>query len=245
MRFLGGSGDGNNSSLVMPSQAHLRHRLVVLLSDGGQSGIGEKPMTAFRKRCPGFHLHAMLLQGFQRFAFLEKRMGFDLIYCGFHVAARNQVLKLRPFEIAHADGLDSALMIEFLHGLPGAFDIASRPMNQVEVQIIRPQLIEGSLKSLLCRFVPHVGLPQFRGDKEFFTFDSTLFDPGADCRLSAVDHGGVNQTIAQGDGIGHAPDSDVAAKRHGAQSQTWHLHAVIEGHERDQIFPGAGIGRGK
>src|SRR5271168_1152708 len=61
MRFLGGSGDGNNSSLEMPSQAHLRNGLIVLLSDGGKRGIGEKPITAFSKWCPGFHLYAMLL----------------------------------------------------------------------------------------------------------------------------------------------------------------------------------------
>jgi len=60
MRFLGGSGDGNDSPLEMPFQADLRNGLIVLVSDAGKRGIGEKPVSAFRKRYPGFHLHAML-----------------------------------------------------------------------------------------------------------------------------------------------------------------------------------------
>ena len=71
---------------------------------------------------------------------LEEDMGFDLIdRAGLILAYAHQLVQADPDrKLLSTDGPDFAFFIvKLLHRLPGTFNISPRPVDEVEVQILR------------------------------------------------------------------------------------------------------------
>lgn len=56
-------------------------------------------------------------------------------------------------EIAYPDCPDQAYPIQFLHRPPGTIVVTKRLMNQIEVQIVKPQFFKRSVERFFCIFI--------------------------------------------------------------------------------------------
>lgn len=56
-------------------------------------------------------------------------------------------------------------------------------MDQVQVNIVKPQLVKGNLKCFLCILIPGVLNPEFCGDKKFLAGNTALFNGGTNSLL--------------------------------------------------------------
>jgi hypothetical protein len=77
-------------------------------------------------------------------------------------------------------------------------------MNEVQVQIVELQALQGPLKGCRCVSIAMSLNPQFRGDKQLVAGASAPLDPSTNGGLVETGRGWVNQTIAGVNGVNHA-----------------------------------------
>ncbi len=77
-------------------------------------------------------------------------------------------------EVTDANSANFTGLLQLFHGTPGSMDIAIWLVNQVQVNVIKLQSIQRRSNWALA-FVTGILQPEFRGDKEFVTGDTALF----------------------------------------------------------------------
>jgi len=80
-------------------------------------------------------------------------------------------------------------------------DITVRLMNQVQVNVVKLQPIQGTFELCFSAFVVGILQPQFGCDKEFVTCDTGLFQRIPDLGFILVRRGGIDQAVSCIDGI--------------------------------------------
>ena len=119
-------------------------------------------------------------------------------------------------------------MIQFFHRPPGAVHIPDGLVDQVKVQPIELQFLQGPFKRLAGVLIPGIRYPQLGRYKQVFPCHAAAFDRFSDRFFIAVRSCGVDQAVPGLDGFNHAAfaffgigDLKNAEPEHG------HFHAVI------------------
>ena len=137
-----GLRDDSHPTLYIPAQRHLGSALSVFLTDLCQDRMSENPMISFGKRSPCLWLHTVFFHQGKGVFLLEKRMQLYLIDCRRHFHCLTQIRKPRRIEVTYADGLELSFFVRFLHGTVCADVISHGLMEQIQIQIIQPQLVK-------------------------------------------------------------------------------------------------------
>ena len=188
--------DNHNAALYVPAQGNLSGALAVFLADGSQHRMGENAVISLRKRAPGFRHNAVLLHEGQRIFLLEEGMQLHLVDCRDDLDGLAQVSQTVWIEVAHADRLQLAFLVGFLHRAVGTDIVAHRLMNQVEIEVGKAQIVQRGLDGLLGGLIAGVLHPQLGGDKQLLARHTGFFDGLAHCLFVHVSGSGIDQAVA-------------------------------------------------
>ena len=112
-------------------------------------------------------------------------MIFNLIHCRSDSAVFQNVFNMMGKEVAQSDGTDLSCLIQFLHCSPCLFiqlppffisRFRQRPVDQIQIQIVSSQIIEGTLKCTFYIFISHLVFPQLACDKKLSPGNPALPD---------------------------------------------------------------------
>ena len=101
--------------------------------------VREQIVAALGERPPGLQLDAALTHELLVVLALEERMGFDLVDRGGDLVVVDQVDQPVGVKLATPDRLDQPLLVQVLHGPPGAVVVPEGLVDQVQVEIPRPR----------------------------------------------------------------------------------------------------------
>ena len=101
-------------------------------------------------------------------------------------------------------------------------------MNQVQVNVVGAQLLQGSLERLERALVALVGVPQLGGEEDVLASHVGVSDSAAHARLVAVNSGGVDVAVAGLQGGGHDLLGDLVLNLPHAVAQLRNGSAVVE-----------------
>ena len=138
------------------------------------------------QRLIGLDLHIILGQQFPQLPLLEEGVALHLVHRREGLELGNELLPDLRRHVAHADGPDLARGLGLLQGLPGARHIAVGLVEQVEVHIVHPQLLQRGVQALLCRLIAVVLEPQLAGDENLLPGDAAVPDRPAHIRFVEV-----------------------------------------------------------
>lgn len=103
-------------------------------------------------------------------------------------------------------------------------------MHQVEVEIVKTQVLQAGLETLLDASV--VGAPQLGGDEQLLALDDTgvkgLLDTLANLVLVAVAQRSVDVAVADLDSMAHGSGDLARSGLPCTQAQSWDLGASVE-----------------
>ncbi len=120
-------------------------------------------------------------------------------------------------------------MVEFLHGPPGAVHIAKGLMNQVEIEVIQPQLFQRDGNRLFRVLISLVLHPQLCRDKQLLAGNPAAADGPAHSRLVAIDSRCVDQTVASRQRVADAFLAHIALRHlEHAEAQQRHCDAIFQ-----------------
>ena len=102
-----------------------------------------KAVPALGKRTPGLDLHALFPHQRLVFRTLKKRMGLNLVHGGHNLIVHDEVRKAVGIEIAHADRADPSFPVKLLHCPPGTVIVAERLVDEVQVEKVKAEALEG------------------------------------------------------------------------------------------------------
>ena len=202
--FAGRLGQGDNTPLDNPAENDLSHAFVVFRGDEKQGFILEYIVLSLCKRRPGFNHHAVFLQEFLRINLLLERVDFDLIDRRRDLVMNHQVHDAIRLKVGNPDRSDFALLVQFLHRAPLTIHIAEGLMNQIQVNVIQLQALQGIFKGFSCALVALALNPKFGRDEQFFSGHAAAFDAFANRFFVHVRSGRIDVGIANFNRIDHA-----------------------------------------
>lgn len=165
-------------------------------------------------------------------------MEFHLVDHGFDFR-NHQRLQMVGQEVAHPDGARLSCFVKVGHGPPG-FQIdllpvgklfgVGRPVDQVQIQVIQPQCLQGLVTGGQGGPIAPVCVPHLAGDKHLLPGQAPVSHRPAHAVLVAVTGGGVHMAVAKIQGqmhrrIGAAPFRDLP----GAKAKGGNFHTVCQG----------------
>ena len=152
----------------------------------------------------------------------------DLVHRGRDLVVQHEVHDAVGIEVADADRADFPCPVQFLHGPPGAVNVAIGLVDQVEVEIVELKLVQRTLERCLSAIVTRVLNPQLGRDEQFPAVDAAVPDARTDRLFVHVRSGRVEQPVADVDGVPHAALA-LGRVRHlkDPEAQDWHLYAVV------------------
>ena len=127
---------------------------------------------------------------------LAKRIDFNLIDLRANSARERYVHQTVRREIAYAHGTQQTISVKRFHRSPCTENIADGLMNEVKIQVIKPQQFHGAKSGAASTGFRRIFHPEFRGNKEFAPRKSAGLQSGADSRFFAVALSRVNGTVA-------------------------------------------------
>ena len=231
-----GLGQGEDPLVQAPAQADLRRRLPMFLGDGGEDGVVQHPAPA--QGAPGLHQDAVVPAEGQGLPLLAAGVELDLVHHGGHLGLQ-QGLQVVGAEVGHANGPDLSRLVELRHGPPGVpvdglpivkLVGGGRPVNEVEVQVVGAQAVQGGLEGGLGGGIAPVGVPNLAGEEDRLPGQAAGPEGLAHAGLVVVVGGGINVAVAQGEGSldgGHGLRPVLHPP--GAVAQAGDGHAVGQG----------------
>jgi hypothetical protein len=194
-------------------------------------GFREYVVAAFGERAPGLHLHAPVAHELPVGLALEERVRLDLVDGRRDVVVLDEVDEPVGVEVGDADGLDQAVAVEVLHSPPGAVVVADGLVDEVQVEVVQAKALQGLLEFALGGVFTRVLDPHFGGDEELVAGDAALGDRAADGFLVVVGGGGVDGSVAGGQGVADDLLGLFVGYLEHAETEHWHLDTVVEGDE--------------
>jgi hypothetical protein len=119
--------------------------------------------------------------------------------------------------------------VQLLHRPPGAVVVAEGLVDQVQVQPVQAEPLQGPVERPAGVVLAGVGDPQLGGDEQLPARDAAGLDGPADGLLVDVGGGGVDVPVAGGEGIGDGLLGLLRWDLIDAEAEDRHLHAVVEG----------------
>ncbi|MNC00002.1 hypothetical protein D3C75_473140 [compost metagenome] len=84
---------------------------------------------------------------------LVERVNFNLVYRRGNFVEGDKVGQSVRVEIADTNGANFACLLQFFHSTPCPMDIAIRLVNQIQVDVIKLQPIQGAFELCFSAFV--------------------------------------------------------------------------------------------
>src|SRR4029450_9226974 len=166
------------------------------------NGAPDSICPAPAQRAPGPQLDPPLTHQLLVVLALEERVGLDLVDRRGDVVVVDQVDQPVGVEVGDRDRLDEPLLLQLLHGPPGAVVVPEGLVDQVQVEVVEAEpgqrLLEGSLGAVLAAVVD----PQLGAGQRLVPSDAAGGDGSADGLLGLVRLGGVEAAVAAGGGGG-------------------------------------------
>lgn len=194
-------GEDNVAAGGVPVQKDLSGSLVVLLGNSADGGILE--LVAASEGRVGLDLDAVLVAELDESLTLAERVDLDLVDSGDNLGVVDKILEVGGTEVGDTDGAD---LTQTLGGLKGAprlktlLLILSRRVDQVEVEVVKTELVEGRAKGVEGSLVAVVGIPELRADVDLLTGSVGFLHPGADgtsaSLLVGITGSGVDMAVA-------------------------------------------------
>lgn len=189
-------------------------------------------------------------------------MELDLEDRWFDLGVGEDISDQRGTHVTDADGLNETLVVELLHGSPRLvnwhwifkhgtvalwmigplwwvmvleWNVLERnwEMNQVEVDVVEAEVLEGPLASWLDVLLSMLGVPELGGDEEILTLDDTLIDGSLDALTGflfvAIYGSLINESVAQLDGIVNAIGAFVVIDLPASEANCWHFCTGVQG----------------
>ncbi|MNI50512.1 hypothetical protein D3C73_1051750 [compost metagenome] len=148
-----------------------------------------------------------------------------------------QLLQMMNLEIAHADRPHTAFLIQALQGAPSILIfILARPMNQIEVNNIQPELLAACLKRLQRRIIALIGIPYFGGHEQTVPRHTASSNRLSDFFFVPVDGCGINAPVAQLKCGCHRISNLGPLRFVRAQTKPGHLYTIIQYSRICQMF---------
>ena len=132
-------------------------------------------------------------------------------------------------EVGDPDRLDHALLVQVLHGAPGAVVVPEGLVDQVQVEVVEAESLQRLLEGPLGAVLAAVLDPQLGGDEQLVPRDAAVPDGPADGLFVPVRLRGVEVAVADGEGVGDGLLGLVGGDRVDAEPEDRHLDAVVEG----------------
>ena len=138
---------------------------------------------------------------------------------------------MRGLKVRHADRPRSPLAQERLKCEPGLDEAAARgyrPVDEIEVDVVQPEVVEAGLEGTAGAAAAVVCIPKLGSDEQLVAREPRRGERGSDTPFVSVFARGVDAAVAKlesgadgGDGVG------IAHARH-AEAETGHSNAVVE-----------------
>ena len=192
-------GDGGEIPLEVPAEDDLGCGLAVPAGDLRQRLVVENILLSLGKGAPRLGNNPIVLHDPQGGVLLEKRVDLNLIDHGPDLLVHAQVYQPLRGEVAHPDGPDRALPVQPLHSPPGAVVVSEGLVNQVQVDVVQPQLLQGTVKGLERSIIPGVLHPQLGGDEPLIPGHPGTAERPANRRF--IRCGGVKQAVSSFQGL--------------------------------------------
>jgi len=160
---------------------------------------------------------------------LVEGVNFNLVYRRGNLVEGDKVGQSVWMEVADANGANFACLMQFFHGSPCPMDITVRLVNQVQVNVIKLQPIQGAFELCFSTFVMGILQPQFGRYKEFATCDTGLFQSVPDLGFILVRSSGIDQAVSRINGInnGSFAFSGISHLKH-TKAQQGHFNTVVQ-----------------
>src|SRR5690606_25001836 len=169
---------------------------------------------------------------------LLERVHLDLVHRRHDLVVDDQIHDTVRLVVADADGTDAAIAKHSLHRTPGAVNVTERLMDQVEVEIVEPEALQGPLERGLRALLALVLDPQLGGDEDLLARDAAGPDRLADRFLVAIGRSRIYQPVTDRQRVRNAP---LALLRVGnlehTEPEDRHLYAVVERNRGNRNHP--------
>ena len=133
-----------------------------------------------------------------RLAALEERRQLDLIDGGDDLRVTEELLEVRPQEVADADGPGALLGVKPLERAPRVEPLASdRPVEKVEIDVLEPEPLQARVEGAERRVEALVGVPELGRDEHLLARQAARAHAVTDVALVAVDPRGVDVPVAE------------------------------------------------
>jgi hypothetical protein len=156
-------------------------------------------------------------------------VGLDLVDGRRDLVVVDEVHQPVGVEVRHPDRPDRALGVQLLHRPPGAVVVAERLVDQVQVQPVKAEPLQGPVERAAGVVLAGVGDPQLGGDEQLVARDAAGGDGTADGGLVLVGGGRVEMPVAGGQRIGHHALGLLGWDRVDAEAEDRHLDTVVQG----------------
>ena len=200
------------------------------LRDLSQHGVLQQ-VAAVTQRAPRLSRDAVLgVNGAQRLL-REVGVQLNLVDDRNHAGLLDNLAQLLLGEVRNTNRTDLTLLLQLNQRTPGIQVQALlrlSPVNQVQVNVVGAQFLQGRLKRLECALVALVGVPQLGGEEDVLASHAGVSDSAAYARLVAVDSGGVDVAVAGLQGGAHNLLSDLVLNLPHAVAQLRNGSAVVE-----------------
>ena len=217
--------------LDVPAQHDLGWRTVVGRRRIRHLREFEQRVLTLPERTPGLGEDAVVVtvRGFGRTLVIGVQ--FDLVDRRYRVAPPFDAVEVLNQEVAHPDRHRLARCADLFEGLPALevqVALRGRPVNQIQVDMIEPQLVETDVDRSKRCVVPLSVIPQLGRDEEFVARDSGCGDGPPDTLLVAVDRGGIDVAVADLERVGDNAFGVVRIDEEDSESKLWDAAAVVE-----------------
>ena len=168
--------------------------------------------------------HHVLMRG----DLLMERVGLHLVDHRRDLIERGKIRQTHRVNVAHADGAHLAFLVQLLQCAPGTVHIGERLMEQHQIQIIQSQPPQRTFNRftglrIAVMFDPHLG-----GDEQLTAVDAAVANALPDLGLVHIGLGGVDVSVSDLDGVGHASRRFVTGHLEDAETQLRHDHAIAQ-----------------
>ena len=148
---VGGLGQHDQAALYFKSKDDLASILAILLCQLGDNRVGEQAAVPVAQRLISLDLYIVSRQQFPQLPLLEEGVALHLVHRREDLELGDEFLPDLRGHVADTDRPDLSLGLGLLQGLPCARHIAVWLVEQVEVHIIHPQLLQRGVQTLcLC-----------------------------------------------------------------------------------------------
>src|SRR5215218_1342073 len=223
-----GLGDDDDLPLDEPTQDDLRDRLPVLTRDGAEDWVGEEVVLALVKRSPRLDLHPPLAHEVLFDLPLVEGVRLDLVDGRNDLVVLDQVYEAVRVEVGDADRPDAPLAVERLHGAPGAVVVPEGLVDEVQVEVVDAESLQGGLECAASALLAGVLDPELGRDEKIFARDAAGADRATDRLFVLVGGCRVDVAVACGERVRNRLLSGFRGDLVDAESEGGHLDTVVE-----------------